>query len=123
VGFATDALDLHGLTTRAGGPPAALAAAQLPSRRRQHEHAMAVVQDETLELAPSSAAVARGFFGWLETDHPDVTSDGDLAFVDRALTLPEAVMSGPRPSGVAGAPPAATVFTDRALLESEDLDA
>src|SRR6185295_15034258 len=37
VGFATDALDLHGLATRAGGAPAALAAAQLPSRRRQHE--------------------------------------------------------------------------------------
>src|SRR4029079_7589405 len=35
--FATDALQLHGLATRAGRAPEALLARALPGRRRQHE--------------------------------------------------------------------------------------
>ncbi len=40
-----------------------------PSRRLQHEHAMAAVQDEAVTLAPG-AAWAGGFFVALEADHP-----------------------------------------------------
>jgi cellobiose phosphorylase len=36
--FCTDALQLHGLSTRSGGPPAALASPRLPGVRLQHEH-------------------------------------------------------------------------------------
>ena len=121
VGFATDALDLHGLATRAGEAPAALAAPQLPTRRRQHEHAMAVIQDEALDLAPG-AVVERGFFGWFEAHHPAVTSAADVAFVDRALALPEATAPRAARALTAGATPAATLFSDCPLVETEDLD-
>ncbi|HEY2387702.1 MAG TPA: hypothetical protein VGK30_12125 [Candidatus Binatia bacterium] len=121
VAFATDALDLHGLATRAGAAPAALASPKLPSRRRQHEHAMAVIQDEVLRLAPGASA-ARGFFGWLEADHPAVTAAADVAFVDRALALPEAAMPRPERARASGAAPVATLFSHRPMLESRDLD-
>ena len=84
VSFATDALQLHGLATRAGEAPAGLVAPRLPGVRRQHEHSMAVIQDAPIALAPGAAA-HRGFFGWFEPDHQAVTSDADLAAVDRAL--------------------------------------
>ena len=48
----------------------------------------------SLRLAHSDPAwfwhVARGFFGWLEPDHPTATSAVDLAFVDRAPALRQA---------------------------------
>jgi cellobiose phosphorylase len=88
AGFATDALQLHGLATRAGRAPEALMRG-LPGRRLQHEHAMAAIQDAPFRLAPGERVV-RGFFGWFEADHPPPTSDADLAFADRAAALPEA---------------------------------
>src|SRR4029453_17396452 len=91
--FCTDALQLHGLSTRAGGSPAALEAERLPGVRRQHEHSMAVLQDAPLSLAPGASAVL-GFFAWLEPDHPGVSGAGDLGFADRALALREAVPRG-----------------------------
>jgi len=83
VSFATDALDLHGLATRAGHVAPGLARG-LPGRRRQHEHSMAVVQDATVRLEPR-ARTTRGFFAWFEADHPEPTSAPDLSLVDRAL--------------------------------------
>ena len=68
--FATDALSYYGLAARATGAPAAAEAEHLPSERCQHEHSMAVIQDEPVSLAPGAHA-ARGFFAWLELDHPD----------------------------------------------------
>ena len=118
AGFATDALDLHGLATRAGDTPPGLAGG-LPGRRRQHEHSMAVLQDATVRLEPRTP-VARGFFGWFEADHPDATSAADLALVDRALALPEATPTPDR-SDPAGERPAATLFGD-APLRALDLD-
>jgi cellobiose phosphorylase len=118
VGFTTDALALHGLATRAGGAPAGLAAAALPGRR-QHEHSMAVVQDEPVRLAPG-AVTARGFFGRIEAHHSDASSDADLVVVDRTLALPEATAPMPEPAAE-GAAPASTLFTACPLLESLDL--
>jgi cellobiose phosphorylase len=89
VGFATDALDLHGLATRAGERPPALAAPVLATRRRQHEHSMAAIQDAPVAVAPG-AVVERGFFGWFVPNHHEASSDADLACVERALALPEA---------------------------------
>jgi hypothetical protein len=88
VGFATDALQVHALATRAGRIPVGIAEG-LPGIRRQHEHAMAAIQDVPLRLEPGETA-ERGFFGWFEADHAAATSESDLAFVDRALALPEA---------------------------------
>ncbi|WP_210234887.1 cellobiose phosphorylase [Methylocystis sp. B8] len=88
VSFATDALQVYGLSTRAGGVPAALTRG-LPGKRLQHEHSLAAIQDAPISLAQGERAEC-GFFGWLERDHPAATSPADLAFVDLALALPEA---------------------------------
>ncbi len=117
--FATDALQLHGLTTRAGEAPAALVAPNLAGVRRQHEHAMAVLQNAPVRLAPGATA-ALGFFGCFEADHPAASSAADLATVDRALALPEA--SAPAGRGpTTGLPVAATLFTAPAILRCRDL--
>ena len=92
VSFATDALQLHGLATRAGGVADGLRAATLPGTRLQHEHSMAVIQDAKVVLAPG-AQLQRGFFGWFEADHPAASSPADLTFVDQALALPEAAVA------------------------------
>jgi cellobiose phosphorylase len=119
--FATDALQLHGLATRAGLPPEGLTSESLPGVRRQHEHSMAVIQDAPICLSPG-AQVERGFFGWLESDHPDASSPDDLRFIDRALALPEATPPAKRGSA-RGAAPAASLFGAPRLLDAEKLDA
>src|SRR5262249_38475881 len=91
------------------------------SERCQHEHSLAVIQDEPLPLAPGSHA-ARGFFGWLELDHPDASSERDLAFVERALALPEAKPPAPLRASVSAREPAATLFSTRAPLAVRHLD-
>jgi cellobiose phosphorylase len=118
--FATDALQLYGVGARTGRAPEGLASDRLPGERRQHEHSLAVIQDEPVTLAPGARA-SRGFFAWLEADHPDPTSPRDLALVERALALPEA--KAPVASGIAGgARPVATLFSERPLLEVRELD-
>jgi 1,2-beta-oligoglucan phosphorylase len=118
VRFATDALQVHGLATRADRAPAGLDAG-LPGARRQHEHSMAAIQDAPLRLEPG-ARVERGFFGWFEADHPGATSAADLVFVDRALALPEsvAVQAGEVDDGQV---PAASLFASAPLLEALEL--
>ena len=120
VSFATDALQLHGLATRAGEAPAGLMASRLPGVRQQHEHSMAVIQDAQLALAPGATG-ERGFFGWFEPDHQAVTSDADLAVVDRALALPEAAVPRRRRRATAVARSAATLFSAHRLLRCRDL--
>ena len=88
VSYATDALQFHGLATRAGQPPVGLVRG-LPGARLQHEHSMVALQDDAVRLAPGEV-VERGFFGWFEADHPQATTSADLAAVDRATNLPEA---------------------------------
>jgi cellobiose phosphorylase len=86
--FATDALQLHGLATRAGDAPAAIVG-ELPGKRLQHEHSMAVVRDTLLDLGPKGVANA-GFFGLFVADHREATSAADLAQVQAVLALAEA---------------------------------
>lgn len=120
VSFATDALQFHGLATRAGEAPVGLVAPRLPGTRRQHEHSMAVIQDAPLTLAPGATA-HRGFFGWFEPDHQDVTSDADLAAVDRVLALPEAAAPRTRRRAATAARPISTLFSPHNLLRCRDL--
>ena len=120
VSFATDALQLHGLATRAGEAPIGLVAPRLPGTRRQHEHSMAVIQDASLTLAPGATA-HRGFFGWFEPDHQGVTSDADLAAVDRVLALPEAAAPRTRRRAATAARPISTLFSAQNLLRCRDL--
>jgi cellobiose phosphorylase len=121
VRFATDALAFHGIACRASGRPAALDERDLSGERLQHEHAQVALQDEALRLAPGDRA-ARGFFGWLEADHPDASSKADLACVERALALPEA--APPAQDGASsGEPPARSLFSSRPLFAARELEA
>jgi cellobiose phosphorylase len=88
VSFATDALQVYGLATRAGMAPSGVVQG-LPGVRRQHEHSMSAIQDAPFRLE-TGEQTCRGFFGWFEADHPAATSGSDLVFVDRAIALPEA---------------------------------
>jgi len=119
--FGTDALQLHGLDTRAGRAPAALSA-ELPGNRLQHEHSMVIVRDAAAELAPG-ASIDAGFFGLYVPEHKDATSPSDLERVARISSLPEAT---PPAHVGASAPPAsgssATLFSSAQLLEVVDLD-
>jgi cellobiose phosphorylase len=116
--YATDALQFHGLASRRGDSPDGLAN-ELPGRRLQHEHAMVVVRDAPIALHPHGS-VAAGFFGAYQADHPDATSDADLAGVNRVLALPEA-----RPATIKfasrGAPPAATMAAPATLFSAAPL--
>ncbi len=120
VSFATDALQFHGLATRAGGVALGLTEPHLPAKRWQHEHAMAVIQDAPVRLEPN-AVVHRGFFGWFEEDHSAATSTADLTRVDRALALPEAGGMSARSVEASGRPPATTLFSACPRLTSLDL--
>jgi cellobiose phosphorylase len=120
VSFATDALQVYGLASRAGRTGAGLAAG-LPGQRLQHEHSMIAIQDAPASLA-SGAHATFGFFGLLAENHVTATSMTDLVAVDQALALPEA-----KPPGVTTLPgsppaPAPTLFSNGALLEALELD-
>ncbi len=118
--FATDALQVHGLATRAGLPPAGVAGG-LSGTRHQHEHSMAAIQDQPIRLEPG-AKTERGFFGGFMEDHPAATSETDLDFVDWVLALPEAThppRAEARPHAV---PPAASLFATAPLLETLNLN-
>jgi hypothetical protein len=117
VGFATDALQFHGLATRAGDPPAALAG-DLPNTRLQHEHAMVVIRDAPLVLAPGASASA-GFFGLFVPDHPEATAPADADRVAEVIALPEAASLG---VAVADMAPTATLFSSSPILRCSDLD-
>jgi 1,2-beta-oligoglucan phosphorylase len=130
VSFATDAVDFHGLASRAGAPLPGMAG-ELPNRRLQHEHAMAVLRDAPVRVAAGERLHA-GFFGVFVPDHPAATSEADLARVGVALGLPEAAPAAvataaagsiAAASGAAAAgAEARTLFSAAALLEATDLE-
>jgi 1,2-beta-oligoglucan phosphorylase len=120
VSFATDALDFHGLASRAGEPPCGILG-ELPGRRLQHEHSMTVLRDAPLRLGPGETLHA-GFFGVFTADHPSATSIADLSRVSAALALPEAApteLTADTPVTGAGR----TLFSAAAPLPAADLDA
>jgi 1,2-beta-oligoglucan phosphorylase len=119
VSFATDALQVHGLATRAGFSAQCLSDG-LPGKRLQHEHSMAAIQDETVLLEPG-AKCRRGFFAWFETDKPSATESADSAFIDSALALPEAVFPQEEPGGTPTCA-AASLFAAAPMLETLELD-
>lgn len=87
-GWATDALQLHGLD---GGLDLFK---DLPGTRLQHEHTLASLQTAPLQLAPGQDA--EGHFWIVATpDHPAATGDEDHELVARALAV------AARDSGVA----------------------
>ena len=119
VAHATDALQVHGLASRAGQPEPGLLQG-LPATRLQHEHAMAALQDAPCELAPE-ASVMLGGFGRVWADHREATSASDLALVDETLALPEAQAPVWRSERLAAAT-LPSLFTTAPLLAAGDLD-
>jgi cellobiose phosphorylase len=87
--FATDALQVHGLTQRGAKSGSGLMD-DLPGKRLQHEHSMVALQDASVQLA-AHGAVQFGFFGLVNADHRDASSASDVKFADEAIALPEAV--------------------------------
>jgi cellobiose phosphorylase len=119
--FATDALDFHGLASRSGEPPAGILG-DLPGRRLQHEHSMAVLRDAPLRLAPGESLRA-GFFGGFVADHPEATSAADLSRVSAMLALPEAAPAeAAGGTSLAGESRAGTLFCAAAPLRASGLD-
>lgn len=119
VAYATDALQVHGLASRAGLSEPGLTQG-LPATRLQHEHAMAALQDAACELAPGASADL-GWFGSLQADHRQATSPSDLSFIDATLALPEAQAPSWRVERPA-VPPASNLFATAPLLPALDLD-
>jgi len=117
--FATDALQFHGLATRAGDPPVGLIG-DLPGKRLQHEHSMVVIRDSLIQLGPRASAAA-GFFGQFVADHADATSSQDVQRAIRTLELPEATAPTIY-STDEETPHAETLFSSAPLLASVDLN-
>ena len=118
VAYATDALQFHGLATRACGKPDALRNG-LPGKRLQHEHSMVSIQDEPFVLEPGAKSQC-GFFGLFVADKPGVTSDADISLIDQVLRLPEAT---PLPfAQPAGKPSPTSLFVTAPRLDALDLD-
>ncbi len=103
VGWATDALAVHGLVGRRGGQPL-LTAADLPSRRLQHEHTLAALQVAPARLAPGEELVVT-FAGLLILDHPAATGPDDEVLVREALALAAGAFRGGSAALTAGDPP------------------
>jgi len=118
IAYATDALQFHGLATRAGQTPVGLTKG-LPGGRLQHEHSMAAIQESSMKLKPG-AQVKTGFLGWFEENHPEATSAADLVFIDKALSLPEAAPPSDW-NNPCGSKPAASLFGAAPLLEAQEL--
>jgi cellobiose phosphorylase len=118
--FATDSLQFHGLASRSGDAPMGLTG-ELPGRRLQHEHSMAVIRDAPIALQPNQT-VSAGFFGCYLADHPDASSTSDLQRVAESLALPEAVPT-PIVASCADIPGTATLFSSAPMLEALALDA
>ena len=118
VSYATDALQFHGLATRAGLPASALIDG-LPGKRLQHEHAMVCLQEEPFNLPPGAKS-QRGFFGWFEADKPAASSAADAAFIEAALALPEAAAPA-WAADISCDKPASSLFSTAPLLETLEL--
>jgi 1,2-beta-oligoglucan phosphorylase len=119
--FATDSLQFAGLALRGGEAPIGMTA-DLGARRLQHEHAMAIIRDTPLSLAPQASG-ATGFFGLYVAHHPEATAEADLQRVDALMRLPEAAPSTVT-TGVSGSLPSqyASLFSSAPQLPVQDMD-
>jgi cellobiose phosphorylase len=120
MAYATDALQFHGLATRAGDVPVALTSG-LPGKRLQHEHSMVSIQDAPVVLKPGAKARS-GFFGWFVPDKPSATSAEDAKAINAALALPDAAPGEWPATGNKGTRAAASLFASAPLFEALELD-
>ena len=95
VGYATDFLQLLGPAWRDAAQFAMPFGTDLPSVRLQHETACAALQSAAVALEPGATA-SWNFFGIYRADHPQASSDADLAVID----APAAARDEPTPPTV-----------------------
>lgn len=117
-GYVSDALQFHGLASRAGDPPHLLSEPVFPCQRLQHEHTLAVLAETPVTL-PAATAVQRGFQALYRPHHPAASSAADLVELARLNALAEACP--PARPGPTGQPAIITRFNPARLLACTDL--
>jgi len=96
-------------------------ATELPSQRLQGEHAMQLLQDEALDLAPGATA-RLGFFSLFEAHHAEASTEADAARVEALLATPEASLA-PFDAPLPGKASAPSLFATAPRLDARPLDA
>ncbi len=119
TGWATDALQVLERTAT-GTTLAGLDRSVLPGARLQHEHTLAVLQDEPVPLAPG-ATHHTGFVGVVLADHPAATSAEDAHWLGVAVAETVAPADEVTPAGGVAVVP--TVFSGDPILECRPLTA
>jgi 1,2-beta-oligoglucan phosphorylase len=121
VGYATDFLQLMGPAWRDAAQFAIPFGTNLPSVRLQHETACAALQSRAVTLAPGDST-SWTFFGCYRADHPQASSEADLALIavsahaGEGPTPPRAQLSAqPRNALLAARCAAADSLSDAAL--------
>ncbi|MFL5258908.1 MAG: GH36-type glycosyl hydrolase domain-containing protein [Hyphomicrobiales bacterium] len=114
--FATDALQSFGTFYRDRSLPAFGLDGDLPAERRQHEVACVGIQSR-LQRLPRGGSCAWTFFALYEPDHPDVSSESDLA----RLEVLDGLASATAPRRPAVSPAARTLVEDAVPLLIEDM--
>ena len=117
--YGTDGLQFFDRSAREDAAPPALAQG-LPGKRFQHEHAMALIEDQPITLAPSKTARA-GFFARFVADHPGASSAADMTLADDTLALPEAAGLLARAGEAADA--VSNLFATAPMLATRELSA
>lgn len=129
TGWATDALQLmtrSGAGRRPGGNPFPGLAADLPGARLQHEHTLATLQSEPVELA-AGATHRTGFYGLVVADHPAASGPADAAltataFADPAVKAVKAVTAAATTGHQMTGSVVPTLFSRAGDLEAGTLD-
>ena len=114
--FATDALQLFGPGFRDAAGIALSFGNDLPGERLQHEAACAIIQSRPAELKAGQTA-SWTFFGLYEPDHPEASSDADLARLD----LVRRAAADFRPADVVLRAPARSLVQDAAPVVARSL--
>jgi len=112
--YATDAIQLVQAKDRLGDRLVGPFGASLPSERRQQETACPAIQSKPLAISASGAGAT--FFAVFAADHPEASSDADLARLD-GLAAAERVAAG-----LEEVTPVRSLLQDASLLEVEALD-
>ena len=115
--FATDFRQLMGPAHRDADRFALPFGESLPSRRLQYETGCAALQTGAVTLAPGASA-SWTFFGVFNPDHPQASSDKDLAVIDDV----ERAGKDWSPRAVALSLPARSVLQDAPVAVADALD-
>ncbi len=118
--FSTDGMQFFGAGYRQSGIPAGLTAENLAGLTQQ-ELAVVALQEEPVELQ-AGQSVKRGFFGIFNENHSEPTSVNDLARLEPVIEKLRVQANESTSSNCLGESAAGSIFSDAAMLESEDLD-